>query len=138
MCALSPEREHTLEQHWMSRFCGFPLGSQVHIYPFTVFLQQVGKSSNHHGNNHYLEVSNSCSLDHKVPPLPLLVLSQSKEVPPPQSIENAHVLLFLGNKVTTDHISPAGSIARVSAAAKYLLSKRSVSYPNFSMQRPPR
>ncbi|XP_068458446.1 iron-responsive element-binding protein 2 [Clinocottus analis] len=48
----------------------------------------------------------------------------SKEVPPPPSIENAHVLLFLGNKVTTDHISPAGSIARVSAAAKYLLSKR--------------
>uniref|UniRef100_A0A8P4G5P5 Iron-responsive element binding protein 2 n=1 Tax=Dicentrarchus labrax TaxID=13489 RepID=A0A8P4G5P5_DICLA len=48
----------------------------------------------------------------------------SKEVPPPQSIENAHVLLFLGDKVTTDHISPAGSIARVSAAAKYLLSKR--------------
>ncbi|XP_068168898.1 iron-responsive element-binding protein 2 [Antennarius striatus] len=48
----------------------------------------------------------------------------SKDVPPPQSIENAHVLLFLGDNVTTDHISPAGSIARVSAAAKYLLSKR--------------
>lgn len=48
----------------------------------------------------------------------------SKEVPAPQSIENAHALLFLGNNVTTDHISPAGSIARVSAAAKYLLSKR--------------
>uniref|UniRef100_A0A669EBW5 Iron-responsive element-binding protein 2 n=1 Tax=Oreochromis niloticus TaxID=8128 RepID=A0A669EBW5_ORENI len=48
----------------------------------------------------------------------------SKEVPPPQSIENAHALLFLGDKVTTDHISPAGSIARVSAAAKYLMSKR--------------
>nr|XP_046249812.1 iron-responsive element-binding protein 2 [Scatophagus argus] len=48
----------------------------------------------------------------------------SKEVSPPQSIESAHVLLFLGDKVTTDHISPAGSIARVSAAAKYLLSKR--------------
>uniref|UniRef100_A0A665URJ6 Iron-responsive element-binding protein 2 n=1 Tax=Echeneis naucrates TaxID=173247 RepID=A0A665URJ6_ECHNA len=48
----------------------------------------------------------------------------SKEVPPPQSIENAHALLFLGDKVTTDHISPAGSIARVSAAAKYLQSKR--------------
>lgn len=53
-------------------------------------------------------------------------MSQTKEVPAPQSIENAHVLLFLGNNVTTDHISPAGSIARVSAAAKYLLSKRSV------------
>lgn len=53
-------------------------------------------------------------------------MCQSKEVPAPQSIENANVLLFLGNNVTTDHISPAGSIARVSAAAKYLLSKRSV------------
>jgi aconitate hydratase len=49
---------------------------------------------------------------------------QSKEVQPPRSIEHAHALLFLGNKVTTDHISPAGSISRVSAAAKYLLSKR--------------
>ncbi|XP_069551475.1 iron-responsive element-binding protein 2 [Brachyistius frenatus] len=48
----------------------------------------------------------------------------SKELPVPQSIENAHALLFLGDKVTTDHISPAGSIARASAAAKYLLSKR--------------
>ncbi|KAM9854396.1 iron-responsive element-binding protein 2 [Aulostomus maculatus] len=47
----------------------------------------------------------------------------SKEVPPPQSIQDAHALLFLGDKVTTDHISPAGSIARASAAAKYLMSK---------------
>lgn len=52
------------------------------------------------------------------------LFSQSKEVPPPQSIENAHALLFLGDKVTTDHISPAGSIARASTAAKYLQSKR--------------
>lgn len=42
----------------------------------------------------------------------------------PQSIDSAYPLLFLGDKVTTDHISPAGSIARVSAAAKYLQSKR--------------
>ncbi|RXM98034.1 Iron-responsive element-binding protein 2 [Acipenser ruthenus] len=48
----------------------------------------------------------------------------TKEPVCPQSIENAHVLLFLGDVVTTDHISPAGSIARVSAAAKYLISKR--------------
>uniref|UniRef100_A0A4W4GPY0 Iron-responsive element-binding protein 2 n=1 Tax=Electrophorus electricus TaxID=8005 RepID=A0A4W4GPY0_ELEEL len=48
----------------------------------------------------------------------------SKEVSGLGSIENAHALLFLGDKVTTDHISPAGSIARVSAAAKYLQSKR--------------
>ncbi|MGH0161847.1 UNVERIFIED_CONTAM: hypothetical protein FKN15_072614 [Acipenser sinensis] len=49
---------------------------------------------------------------------------ETKEPVCPQSIENAHVLLFLGDVVTTDHISPAGSIARVSAAAKYLISKR--------------
>ncbi|KAG7473303.1 hypothetical protein MATL_G00094330 [Megalops atlanticus] len=48
----------------------------------------------------------------------------TKEPSPPQSIENAHALLFLGDMVTTDHISPAGSIARVSPAAKYLISKR--------------
>uniref|UniRef100_A0A8C1ZXQ4 Iron-responsive element binding protein 2 n=1 Tax=Cyprinus carpio TaxID=7962 RepID=A0A8C1ZXQ4_CYPCA len=48
----------------------------------------------------------------------------SKEVCAPQSIEGAYPLLFLGDKVTTDHISPAGSIARVSAAARYLQSKR--------------
>uniref|UniRef100_A0A8B9BKA2 Iron-responsive element-binding protein 2 n=1 Tax=Anser brachyrhynchus TaxID=132585 RepID=A0A8B9BKA2_9AVES len=41
----------------------------------------------------------------------------------PQAIENAHVLLYLGDSVTTDHISPAGSIARSSAAAKYLTNK---------------
>uniref|UniRef100_A0A8D3BNY0 aconitate hydratase n=1 Tax=Scophthalmus maximus TaxID=52904 RepID=A0A8D3BNY0_SCOMX len=48
----------------------------------------------------------------------------SVQVPAPHSIEGAHALLFLGDKVTTDHISPAGSIARVSAAAKYLLTPR--------------
>lgn len=37
-----------------------------------------------------------------------------------QSIENAAVLLNLGDSVTTDHISPAGSIARNSPAARYL------------------
>uniref|UniRef100_A0A8B9KLA7 aconitate hydratase n=1 Tax=Astyanax mexicanus TaxID=7994 RepID=A0A8B9KLA7_ASTMX len=53
-----------------------------------------------------------------------LVSDCSKEMPTPVSIDNAHALLFLGDKVTTDHISPAGSIARVSAAARYLQSKR--------------
>ncbi|KAI6240172.1 hypothetical protein M3Y99_00504600 [Aphelenchoides fujianensis] len=41
--------------------------------------------------------------------------------PPPQKeIKDAFVLLNLGDSVTTDHISPAGSIARTSPAAKYL------------------
>ncbi|KAH0619867.1 hypothetical protein JD844_014239 [Phrynosoma platyrhinos] len=47
----------------------------------------------------------------------------AKDPLPPQSIENAHVLLYLGDSVTTDHISPAGSIARGSAAARYLTNK---------------
>ncbi|XP_059802013.1 iron-responsive element-binding protein 2 [Hypanus sabinus] len=47
----------------------------------------------------------------------------TKEPSCPQSIENAHVLLHLGDSVTTDHISPAGSIARNSAAARYLTSR---------------
>ncbi len=40
---------------------------------------------------------------------------------PIQSIINAHALLYLGDSITTDHISPAGSIARNSPAAKYLM-----------------
>ena len=39
---------------------------------------------------------------------------------PPEGIKEALVLLNLGDSVTTDHISPAGSIARNSPAARYL------------------
>ncbi|XP_063305495.1 iron-responsive element-binding protein 2 [Pelobates fuscus] len=45
---------------------------------------------------------------------------------PQQPIERAHVLLYLGDSVTTDHISPAGSISRTSPAAKYLTQKNLV------------
>ncbi|XP_013378400.1 PREDICTED: cytoplasmic aconitate hydratase [Chinchilla lanigera] len=38
----------------------------------------------------------------------------------PKSIVDAYVLLHLGDSVTTDHISPAGNIARNSPAARYL------------------
>lgn len=44
------------------------------------------------------------------------------QVEPLQDLRNAHVLLNLGDSVTTDHISPAGSIARNSPAARYLSS----------------
>ncbi|XP_015364045.1 PREDICTED: cytoplasmic aconitate hydratase-like [Diuraphis noxia] len=47
----------------------------------------------------------------------------TKELPGVQSVKGAHVLLFLGDSVTTDHISPAGSIARNSSAARYLASR---------------
>ncbi|XP_039204558.1 cytoplasmic aconitate hydratase [Crotalus tigris] len=45
------------------------------------------------------------------------------ELPPPKSIVDAYVLLNLGDSVTTDHISPAGNIARNSPAARYLTSR---------------
>ncbi|KAG8576401.1 hypothetical protein GDO81_009848 [Engystomops pustulosus] len=50
--------------------------------------------------------------------------SRLDKVPaPPPAIERAHVLLYLGDSVTTDHISPAGSISRTSPAAKYLIQR---------------
>ena len=56
----------------------------------------------------------------------VLVFKQTRELPPPQGVKDAYVLLNLGDSVTTDHISPAGSIARNSAAARYLSSRGSV------------
>ncbi len=44
------------------------------------------------------------------------------EPPPMKPIEGARVLLLLGDSVTTDHISPAGSIPADSPAGKYLQS----------------
>ncbi|BES99478.1 unnamed protein product [Nesidiocoris tenuis] len=47
----------------------------------------------------------------------------TKNLPETQPIRNARVLLLLGDSVTTDHISPAGSIARNSPAARFLASR---------------
>lgn len=43
--------------------------------------------------------------------------------PPVQDVRQARVLVLLGDSVTTDHISPAGSIAADSPAAEYLQAK---------------
>jgi len=40
-----------------------------------------------------------------------------------QPIKNARALLYLGDSVTTDHISPAGAISPKTSAAKYLREK---------------
>lgn len=45
------------------------------------------------------------------------------EVKPIKNIENARVLVKVGDSVTTDHISPAGAISRNSPAAQYLLER---------------
>ncbi|MCA9193084.1 MAG: aconitate hydratase AcnA [Planctomycetales bacterium] len=43
------------------------------------------------------------------------------DVTPPAAIRGAHCLAVLGDSVTTDHISPAGSIAKASPAGRYLI-----------------
>jgi aconitate hydratase len=47
----------------------------------------------------------------------------SVEVPAAGDIRSARVLALLGDSVTTDHISPAGSIAADSPAGRYLLER---------------
>lgn len=42
---------------------------------------------------------------------------------PPEPIRDARVLLALGDSVTTDHISPAGNIAKDSPAGRFLISR---------------
>jgi aconitate hydratase len=48
-------------------------------------------------------------------------LALTSEVPPAEDVREARVLALLGDSVTTDHISPAGSIAADSPAGRYLL-----------------
>src|SRR5690606_37370665 len=51
---------------------------------------------------------------------PPFLASVTAEVPSIQPIQGARVLALLGDSVTTDHISPAGSIAKDSPAGRYL------------------
>jgi aconitate hydratase len=52
---------------------------------------------------------------------PPFLIDLAKEPSPMQPIRGARVLAALGDSVTTDHISPAGSIAASSPAGKYLV-----------------
>jgi aconitate hydratase A / 2-methylisocitrate dehydratase len=45
------------------------------------------------------------------------------ETTPVRDITGAHVLALLGDSITTDHISPAGSIKKDSPAGKYLIAR---------------
>lgn len=49
--------------------------------------------------------------------------NMAKEPQPIKSVHNAYVLALLGDSITTDHISPAGSIKASSPAGLYLESK---------------
>ncbi|REK11172.1 MAG: aconitate hydratase AcnA [Planctomycetota bacterium] len=52
---------------------------------------------------------------------PPFLVDLTPEVGKIESISGARVLALLGDSVTTDHISPAGSIAKTSPAGKYLI-----------------
>ncbi|MGC1274566.1 MAG: aconitate hydratase AcnA [Planctomycetaceae bacterium] len=51
---------------------------------------------------------------------PPFFVDMPPEPPPIASIENARVLVMVGDSVTTDHISPAGAIKATSPAGTYL------------------
>jgi len=52
---------------------------------------------------------------------PPFLAEMTREVPELRTIQGARVLALLGDSVTTDHISPAGSIAKNSPAGKFLI-----------------
>ncbi len=54
---------------------------------------------------------------------PPFFVDLTPEVPDIESIEDARVLVKVGDSTTTDHISPAGSIPADSPAGKYLIEK---------------
>lgn len=55
----------------------------------------------------------------------------SNDIKPIPSIDSAHCLLNMGDSITTDHISPAGKIAKNSPAARYL-EERGISAADFN------
>ncbi len=55
----------------------------------------------------------------------------SESVPEPNDINGARVLLMLGDSITTDHISPAGSFNEHSPAGQYLI-RRGVDRKDFN------
>lgn len=57
--------------------------------------------------------------------------TMGKDPDPIQDIHGARILALLGDSVTTDHISPAGSIKKESPAGRYLLD-RGVSVEDFN------
>lgn len=49
--------------------------------------------------------------------------NMTQNISPVTKVEKARCLLSFGDSITTDHISPAGNIAKNSTAAKFLMSK---------------
>ncbi len=54
---------------------------------------------------------------------PPFLVDLDREPPPLEPLQGARVLMLLGDSVTTDHISPAGSIAQDSPAGQFLVER---------------
>jgi aconitate hydratase len=54
---------------------------------------------------------------------PPYFIGMDRRPPPPADIRGARILALLGDSITTDHISPAGSIAKDSPAGRYLIER---------------
>jgi aconitate hydratase len=54
---------------------------------------------------------------------PPFFIGMAREPQPPRDIREARVLVMVGDSVTTDHISPAGSIPEDSPAGRYLIDR---------------
>ncbi len=52
---------------------------------------------------------------------PPFFIGMGKNPTPIQEVKGAHVLVMVGDSITTDHISPAGSIKKDSPAGQYLI-----------------
>ena len=63
--------------------------------------------------------------------------SVSDKLDPVESLKGAYCLLNVGDSITTDHISPAGKIAKGSPAARYLDARgvKSVDYNTYGSRR---
>jgi aconitate hydratase len=96
---------------------------QLHIIP-NMFREVYGAIQ--HGNDTWNALpasddllypwdANSTYIKH-----PPFFTDLTRELPSIGSVRDAHVLVNVGDSVTTDHISPAGSISQTSPAARFL------------------
>jgi aconitate hydratase len=78
------------------------------------------------GDEHWKNIESSTGKNYDWDPAstyvkhPPFFENMPKQPEPLQDIQGARVLALLGDSITTDHISPAGSIAKDSPAARYL------------------
>ena len=80
------------------------------------------------GDNHWTELESATSGLYEWPEStyvshPPYFEDLSMDVADPVDIQRARVLAYLGDSVTTDHISPAGAIAEDSPAGRYLMER---------------